>query len=55
LSGQGLWKVQGERSAVRSPPFTNKKRPIIAPGMGARSSGAVWRESSAPAAGQRSF
>jgi hypothetical protein len=54
LSGQGLWKVQGERSTVRSPPFTNKKRPIMGPGMGARSPGAVWRESSAPA-GTRSF
>lgn len=51
LSG-GLWKVQGIDSRGSRSPYTGlgKKRPVLASGLGARGSGAVWRENSAPAA-----
>jgi len=51
LSG-GLWKVQGMDGSGKRSPYSGigKKRPVLASGIGARGSGAVWRENSAPAA-----
>jgi hypothetical protein len=46
IRNQGHWKVEhGPARTVYS-----KKRPVLAPGMATRSTGAVWRENSAPAA-----
>merc|ERR1719424_250587 len=62
LLAGGLWKVQSmERGggAGRSPPALaltglGKKKPILPINLGARGTGAVWRENSTPAAA-RSF
>jgi len=50
---EGVWKVHSmERGSPGSrSPYTGlgKKRPVLPTGLGARSTGAVWREQSAPA------
>jgi len=49
LAGGGLWKVQSMERGSRSHSGAGKKtRPVLPTNLGARSSGAAWRENSAP-------